>query len=721
MTSIIVPPVDLAPGLPSRVVTISATDVTEGGTSMAGATVAFALSSTLDASGGVVVARTSALITLDAQGKGQIRLPVYDTAASQTWCNDDNWAIIVSTSWGDRKAVRVPAGTTSIPLSSLPPVRPLRGRELQWAITGVSVSVTEGAQWDASVSLSGGVLDFDFIVPPGGTAFWKGSLDPSVDLDTVTTPGLYGVWSGSPNAPGSGLLLVSEVRTTGGVVSQVNHVFYLTGSSPQIMMRFRGSVWAAWTWVGGKDAMRVQQWGNTGDLNDATAPGVYPYWSGTANAPGGSGVVVTSELRTNAGTLSQVQQIAFTTGSNPEIHMRFRGSVWAAWTRMDAGAIVIPPSEGGGGAAFRRVPLALTTATATGEESVGGGAIRFPLDYAPRVGRWRLHIRNHNYASNTSYQSGGQVTGVWIGPGWGGAFTTAPSQVSGALTIPTDGSEVVTPWINAPFGDGVQQMLSVGWSAPTDTPHVLVPGGGWRSTSAASASAASGAGFSATAWIPFDWWIEAEAAPDVPTKAGWGNSITAGTGTTLIVNDSWLSQHCRATGALPIHWAYPGSGMSLWMNPQDPKWSRWADFPKADVVIHAMGQNDLGTAASAQVMRDRFETTLPMVREHISPTVVVSTITPHAGKTEAQNAIRRQHATYLKSLPLGVRDCFDFAAAVSNDDVALRPEFRGGPAGTDELHPNTAGAAAMAAAITRPIVASPAADALAAYESAIGA
>ncbi|WP_170931833.1 hypothetical protein [Brachybacterium massiliense] len=36
MTSTIVPPVDLAPGMPSRVVTISATDVTEGGQSMAG-------------------------------------------------------------------------------------------------------------------------------------------------------------------------------------------------------------------------------------------------------------------------------------------------------------------------------------------------------------------------------------------------------------------------------------------------------------------------------------------------------------------------------------------------------------------------------------------------------------------------------------------------------------------------------------------------------------
>lgn len=189
MTSTIVPPVDLAPGMPSRVVTISATDVTEGGRSMAGATVTFALSDSLDASGGVVIAKTQATITLDSGGKGSIRVPVY-TPDAKTWCGSPDWAVLVSASWGSQKAVRVPAGTSSIALSALPSVRPLRGREKQWAVTGAGITIVEGSQWGATVSLDGGVLSFVLTVPPGGTAYYRGVLGTST-LNTTTGTGVY--------------------------------------------------------------------------------------------------------------------------------------------------------------------------------------------------------------------------------------------------------------------------------------------------------------------------------------------------------------------------------------------------------------------------------------------------------------------------------------------------------------------------------------------------
>lgn len=171
MTSVIVPPVDLAPGMPSRVVTISATDVTEGGTSLAGQMVRFALSDSLDVtSGGDVIAKSQAEVVLDGNGNGSIRLPVYNDAV-KTWCGDPDWAIIVTTTWGSQKAIRVPAGTTPIALSALPPVRPLRGREKQWAVTGVSLAVTTGTeagQASGSASLSGGILSLNLTVPPAG-------------------------------------------------------------------------------------------------------------------------------------------------------------------------------------------------------------------------------------------------------------------------------------------------------------------------------------------------------------------------------------------------------------------------------------------------------------------------------------------------------------------------------------------------------------------------
>lgn len=180
MTSTIVPPVDLAPGMPSRVVTISATDVTEGGQSLAGQMVRFALSDTLDTSGGDVIAKTQAEVVLDANGEGSIRLPVYNESV-KTWCGQD-WAILVTATWGSQKAIRVPAGTSTIALSSLPPVRPLRGREQQWAITGASVSITEGTGWGATVGLAGGTLDFKFTTPRIPL------LAPAVSLDTDGVP-----------------------------------------------------------------------------------------------------------------------------------------------------------------------------------------------------------------------------------------------------------------------------------------------------------------------------------------------------------------------------------------------------------------------------------------------------------------------------------------------------------------------------------------------------
>ena len=318
-------------------------------------------------------------------------------------------------------------------------------------------------------------------------------------------------------------------------------------------------------------------------------------------------------------------------------------------------------------------------------------------------------MRNHNYSSGRSYAGGGEVTEIWFGKSVGGAFTSDPVLITSALTIPKDGSDSVTPWITIPLAPSSEYLLSIAWTAPPGV-KVQTAGGGWISDSAEAAPGRSGDGFTATHYVPFDWWIEAETAATTPTVAGFGDSITAGTGTDQIILTSWLSQFARAAAALPIHWCYPGSGMSLWSKADDRKWLRWQDFPQADTAIHAMGQNDLFWAESEHVMREKFEATLNLVRRHLSANVYVSTITPHAGKTERQNEIRRAYADYLGTLPLGVRGIFDFASAVSSDDTALEPRYRGGPAQTDELHPNTSGAEAMAKTVSRVLLGEAKAD-----------
>lgn len=86
---------------------------------------------------------------------------------------------------------------------------------------------------------------------------------------------------------------------------------------------------------------------NTDDLNNAKTPGSYPYWTNTANAPGASGVVLVSELRTAGDNLAMITQVAFTTGTDPMIHHRYFISDWSEWRRIDAGGNA---SVGGSGA-----------------------------------------------------------------------------------------------------------------------------------------------------------------------------------------------------------------------------------------------------------------------------------------------------------------------------------------------------------------------------------
>ena len=315
MTSVIIPPVDLAPGMPSRVVTISATDVTEGGQSLEGQMVRFALSDTLDvSSSGDVIAKTQAEVVLDANGEGSIRLPVYDEDV-KTWCGQD-WAILVTTTWGSQKAIRVPAGTSDIALSALPPVRPLRGREKQWAITGVSIETSVGSQWDATVKFIGGILGFELTIPSivAGTDVLKIAKGAS-NWDFIA-PGAYGLWGDHANGPTpetaqTWIAFVSQ--TPGGSGSLVSIAVSWNNPAQMWTRRKSGGTWGRW-WRIGADlaADAVQQ---ARQYTDQAVASI-----GTPSGPGGGGTDVSihqhamrlSDLRTRVGAPSTGGKAAIT-------------------------------------------------------------------------------------------------------------------------------------------------------------------------------------------------------------------------------------------------------------------------------------------------------------------------------------------------------------------------------------------------------------------------
>ena len=170
----LVPATDRAPSLASRVVTIHATDVTEG--APAPDHFVFSLPCALRVPADDVILRPGGVKVRLVDGRAQVRLPVY-TSAVQTVDGSTDWVVIVKPSWGDPYPIRVPAGTSAISLADLPSVRPLTRREQQYAITSVGVTVTEGTQAGGSASYTNGNLDLKIQVP----AFRPQTVYPYID------------------------------------------------------------------------------------------------------------------------------------------------------------------------------------------------------------------------------------------------------------------------------------------------------------------------------------------------------------------------------------------------------------------------------------------------------------------------------------------------------------------------------------------------------------
>lgn len=161
-TPTLVPAADRAPSLASRVVSIHATDVTEGAPAPDSFT--FSLPCALRVPADDVILRPGGVKVRLVDGRAQVRLPVYSDKV-QTVGGSSDWVVIVKPSWGDSYAIRVPAGSSAISLADLPAVRPLTRREQEYAITGVGVTVTEGADAGGSASYTNGQLDLKIQVP----------------------------------------------------------------------------------------------------------------------------------------------------------------------------------------------------------------------------------------------------------------------------------------------------------------------------------------------------------------------------------------------------------------------------------------------------------------------------------------------------------------------------------------------------------------------------
>lgn len=397
-------------------------------------------------------------------------------------------------------------------------------------------------------------------------------------------------------------------------------------------------------------------------------------------------------------------------------YRRYGGSTgWTAWARIDAGGVTSTVTADldskiaatnpavVGAPLWRVLPLALTAGGGAATHAATSGGLRHRLRVPAEVARWRVHVRDINARFGIVQSSTLTVAGVWIGAQGAtpGRWTAAPTKVSNGGTA-TSGADWVSGWISTPLAAGTWHTLGISWSSTAQPQANRTTA--WTTTQADTAT--PGAATTQTTAPPFDVWLECEVPASVPAVAVISDSLGVGVGSTYGVTDSWPAQLAQTQGLWPILMGSSGDLLTDWTNPAHFKWSRFGGTAKPDSVVIAAGSNDIFTGSSLASVQSTAQTVASLARERLAQAVYVTTILPREGVTGAQEDTRRAYNTWLGTLPAGVRDRVDIVPAVSTDDETLIDSLD-----ADGVHLNTAGYAAIAASITRPLAPKPAATA----------
>lgn len=534
---------------------------------------------------------------------------------------------------------------------------------------------------------------------------YVGQIPTGANLNSYVGPAFAGSWGvplqsivdGLSNAPagaGPGTFTVLPVGSTAST-----HIWmeYLAPGRMFVSAVSTSGRTAPWRDVFGADDGGNFALSGFSTFDAITKTSNYSVWSGSAATAAGAPLGQAGEIRTylfgNAG-------IQTYTSANPvlgaQVFVRGKGSTgWGAFNEVtnqpgDAASGTSAPQSG-----FKNAYLALNQPATSGTETVSAATVRWPISNGVGAKRARLHVRNWNWATGTTYAGAVAFTGAWMGEASGEDFTGTPTNVLPAFSTASNGAEYVSPWFNYDMVADVQHLLSVGFTTAGGQVNQASRGGCYRTTVAADASLATGFTGTVSTTSPFDVWLELEVPAATPIVAGFGDSNTLGTGTALPVYDAWLSQYARTAKALPYFASIHGSNTGTWDDDDATMWDRNPDQARPDAVISFLGQNDLVDGVTLATMQANFNTMLPILRDKLSTEVYVATITPADVKAAPVNAVRQAYNTWLKTLPGGVKDCFDFSTAISDDDATIRTVDN-----ADGLHFLTGGHTKLAAVVT---------------------
>lgn len=426
-------------------------------------------------------------------------------------------------------------------------------------------------------------------------------------------------------------------------------------------------------------------------------------------------------------TATYVNQVFWPIDGAVTVYERRRTSagVWeASWT--DVGAVLknqqqdgrlavleaasLPGSAFTPTSGFKTVPLSLSIGLGSDGNAAATQGSRVPMMWNAPIFRARIHIRNISSNSGTDRAGAVDFTGLWWGKHAGaGQFTAAPTQIMGAFSTPTDGSEYVSKWFNLNNTPGTADLLSFGYTAVAGTNVVGQGGQSWHNASPVTASQIAPA-LTESNICPFFIWLEAETYAGTPVVAGLGDSLSCGVGDGTVSGtankfrvDSWLSQYCHSINALPVHYANSGDTLASWQNTGHKKWTFFAGTAKPDALVMGIGSNDIFGGDTLAAYQARFDAVVEHAKKAITPAIYLANIMPrntHNNTTHEQ--VRRTVNAWYQTLPNGVRDVFDFAGSISADDENITAVYD-----SDGTHLTASGYLKNAQAITRPVTTRP--------------
>lgn len=339
--------------------------------------------------------------------------------------------------------------------------------------------------------------------------------------------------------------------------------------------------------------------------------------------------------------------------------------------------------------------------------NVGQLLCRTPARFAQTAKRYRIKVSQRSLLDDSTVANAVPLDGLWFGEAafdstgnLTSGFTAAPTQVLGAVTVPSDGSQFVSSWISdssVPIA-GRTYLLSYSANYPSGN---IVRGSGWTFYNTGNATAAAGQAALAPAnaldATVLDIEIEYEATTNRSVVMFLGDSLTDGWKSGYGVATSYPTIYGQITGSLPIVNAYAGALSSQFTTASHTKYTRYAGL-SVDAVHIGLGTNDLSQSGTVASVQANLASIIGIVRSIWGRDVLIyaNTIQPFGGSgTNETN--RTTYNTWLRSMPYGIAGIIDFDRVVRNpaSTASLDVDYNQG----DNIHLKAAGHRAEALAL----------------------